>query len=297
MSSTTVPAQDATAGADVQAPAPAVPGLLLHCAGPLQSWGHHSHFNQRDTAAFPTRSGVLGLLAAALGRGREEPIDDLARLGLTVRVDRPGVLLRDLHTVGGGLPAAATVTTAQGKKRSGDTTTLLSHRYYLADAAFTLAVTSPTETDLLARCASALRAPRWPLYLGRRACPPTGPFFLALTGDCLHHLVHLPLAAPPPRTGSTTATVDFLSDNPLDRLPLPDGVHACDPAEAAHPSTSLNDQPVTFHPTRRSYRARPLYRRTVTPPAPQWGGFGTDYLQALGEYANRHLNTSEESRP
>ncbi|CAM5301295.1 hypothetical protein [Streptomyces fumanus] len=59
----------------------------------------------------------------------------------------------------------------------------------------------------------------------------------------------------------------------------------------------LNDQPVAFHPTRRSYRARPLYRRTVTPPAPQWGGLGTDYLQALGEYASRHLNTSEESRP
>ncbi|MET9774562.1 type I-E CRISPR-associated protein Cas5/CasD [Streptomyces sp. NPDC006367] len=274
-----------------------MPGLLLHCAGPLQSWGHHSHFNQRDTAAFPTRSGVLGLLAAALGRGREEPVDDLARLGLTVRVDRPGVLLRDLHTVGGGLPAAATVTTAQGKKRSGDTTTLLSHRYYLADAAFTVAVTSPTETGLLAQCESALRTPRWPLFLGRRACPPTGPLLLALVDDCLHHLVRLPLAAPAPRTGSTTRAVDFLSDSPLDRLPLPDGVHACDPAEAAHPSTSLNDQPVTFHPTRRSYRARPLYRRTVTPPADQWGGLGTGYLQALGQYANRHLNTSEGSRP
>ncbi|MGW4103915.1 type I-E CRISPR-associated protein Cas5/CasD [Streptomyces sp. NPDC004976] len=274
-----------------------MPGLLLHCAGPLQSWGHHSHFNQRDTAAFPTRSGILGLLAAALGRGREKPVDDLARLGLTVRVDRPGVLLRDLHTVGGGLSATATVTTAQGKKRSGDTTTLLSHRYYLADAAFTVAVTSPAQTDLLTTCEKALRAPRWPLFLGRRACPPAGPFLLALVDDALHHLVRLPLAAPTPRKGNTTATVDFLSDSPLDRLPLPDGVEACDLAAAAHPSTSLNDQPVTFHPTRRSYRARPLYRRTVTPPDDQWGGLGTDYLQTLGEYANRHFHTSERSRP
>ncbi|WP_328965794.1 CRISPR-associated protein Cas5 [Streptomyces virginiae] len=42
--------------------------MLLRLTGPLQSWGTHSHFNERDTAAFPTLSGVLGLLACALGR-------------------------------------------------------------------------------------------------------------------------------------------------------------------------------------------------------------------------------------
>ncbi|MFJ1735508.1 type I-E CRISPR-associated protein Cas5/CasD [Streptomyces sp. NPDC088254] len=274
-----------------------MPGLLLHCAGPLQSWGQHSHFNQRDTAPFPTRSGILGLLAAALGRSRDEPVDDLARLGVTVRVDRPGVLLRDLHTVGGGLAAAATVTTAQGKKRSGDTTTLLSHRYYLADAAFTVAVTSASQATLLLECAHALRAPRWPLFLGRRACPPTGPLFLGLVDDTLHHLMGLPIAAKAPRAGTAARTVDVLSDRPLDRLPLPDGAHGSDPAEAAHPATSLNDQPVTYHPNRRTYRARPLYRRTVTPPSQQWGGLGTDYLQALGDYARRHFDTREGNRP
>ena len=72
-------------------------------------------------------------------------------MSLTVRVDRPGVLLRDLHTVGGGLPANATVTTAEGKKRTGDTGTLLTHRTYLADAAFTAAVAfGRDDTDLLA---------------------------------------------------------------------------------------------------------------------------------------------------
>ncbi|MEV6617296.1 type I-E CRISPR-associated protein Cas5/CasD [Streptomyces sp. NPDC051051] len=271
--------------------------MLLHCAGPLQSWGHHSHFNQRDTAAFPTRSGILGLLAAALGRSREKPIDDLAQLHITVRVDRPGVLLRDLHTVGGGLPAAATVTTAQGKKRSGDTTTLLSHRYYLADAAFTVAVTSPTPTPLLTACAHALRTPKWPLFLGRRACPPTGPLFLALTENALHHLVRLPLAAPAPHPGTTPRTVDFLSDHPLNQLPLPQDTPSSDPAEAAHPTTRLNDQPVTYHPKRRTYRARPLYRRTITPPSQQWGGLGTDYLHALSTYSRDHFDTHEGSRP
>ncbi|WP_138900819.1 type I-E CRISPR-associated protein Cas5/CasD, partial [Streptomyces albidochromogenes] len=128
-------------------PLPAAePGLLLRLTGPLQSWGLHSHFNDRDTAAFPTRSGVIGMLAAALGRGRDQPIDDLTTLQMTVRTDRPGVPLRDLHTVGGGLPGKATVTTGEGKKRPGDTGTLLTHRNYLADAAFTVALTTPQAT-------------------------------------------------------------------------------------------------------------------------------------------------------
>ncbi|MFB6961728.1 type I-E CRISPR-associated protein Cas5/CasD [Streptomyces sp. NPDC056309] len=280
--------------------APPGPGLLLHCAGPLQSWGTHSHFNQRDTAAFPTRSGIIGLLAAALGRGRDRTVDDLARLRITVRVDRPGVLLRDLHTVGGGLPAAQTVTTAEGRKRSGDTTTLLSHRYYLADAAFTIAVTPepgiPAHTDLLQECARALRAPRWPLYLGRRACPPAGPLLLAALDDALHHLVRLPIAAPAPRPGSPAGVIEFLADQPLDQLPLPDNMDASDPADAAHSSARINDQPVTFHSRLRTYRTRPLYRRSFTPPAAQWGGLGTDYLTSLATYLNQALPTSEGSR-
>lgn len=52
-------------------------GLLLRLAGPLQSWGTHSKYLWRDTARFPTRSGVVGMLAAGLGREREAPVDDL----------------------------------------------------------------------------------------------------------------------------------------------------------------------------------------------------------------------------
>ncbi|TVZ90485.1 type I-E CRISPR-associated protein Cas5/CasD [Streptomyces sp. BK340] len=286
-----------TAPAAAAVPVRAGRGLLLHCGGPLQSWGHHSHFNQRDTAAFPTRSGIIGLLAAALGRGRGEPIDDLAQLRITIRVDRPGVLLRDLHTVGGGLPASETVTTAQGKKRSGDTTTLLSHRYYLADAAFTVAVTpasdTPGQAELLQECATALRAPRWPLYLGRRACPPAGPLLLGVFDDALHHLVRLPLAASAPRAGSPTGVVEFVADQPLNRLPLPDSTRASDPADAAQPAARINDQPATFHPRLRTYRARPLYRRTFTPLPDQWGGLGVDYLACVAAYLDQALPARE----
>ncbi|QKW10947.1 type I-E CRISPR-associated protein Cas5/CasD [Streptomyces sp. NA04227] len=271
------------AGADATAPAS---GLLLHLAGPLQSWGRHSHFNQRDTAPHPTRSGIVGLLAAALGRARQEPVTDLVTLSLTVRTDRGGVLLRDLHTVGGGLPAAKTVTTAQGRKRPGDTGTLLSHRYYLADAAFTAAVTPGPDTPpgLLATCAAALASPRWPLYLGRRSCPPAGPVLIDVFDEPLHHLIHLPLAAPPPREGAPAPQVELIGDRPLDRLPLPAELNPSDPAEAAQATGQLNDEPASFHPRSRSHHSRPVFRRTYTPPRHQWAGHGIDHLHRLAAY-------------
>ncbi|MGW0822472.1 type I-E CRISPR-associated protein Cas5/CasD [Streptomyces sp. NPDC002845] len=273
--------------------ATAEPGLLLRLAGPLQSWGERSHFNERDTAGFPTRSGIIGLLAAALGRHRGENLDDLAHLSITVRADRPGVLLRDLHTVGGGLPAKATVTTAEGKKRSGDTGTLLTHRSYLADAAFTLALTADGDTNLLDQTAAALAAPHWPPYLGRRSCPPEGPLFLGHFDDVLHHLVHLPIAAPPPP--QVTRGIEFLADHPLDHLPAPDTSTPPDTETGAHPVGEVNDQPLTFHSRHRAYRARPLYRRTLHLPAAQHTGLGTDHLHALATYLNHHLNQSEGS--
>lgn len=269
-------------------------GLLLRLSGPLQSWGERSHFNERDTARFPTRSGVIGLLAAALGRRRGENIDDLARLSLTVRADRLGVLLRDLHTVGGGLPPKATVTTAEGKKRSGDTTTLLTHRTYLADAVFTIALTAiPDNTGLLTRTATALSSPQWPPYLGRRSCPPEGPLLLGRFDDALHHLVHLPIAAPPPQHGPHG--IEFLSDHPLDHLPTPEDTCPPDAETGSHPSGEVNDQPLNFHPRQRAYRARPLYRRTLHLPADQFTGLGTDHLTSLATYLHEHLNHPEGS--
>lgn len=282
----TLPANAAAEGV----PHAAVPeaGLLLRLAGPLQSWGEHSHFNDRDTAAFPTRSGILGLIAAALGRARTEPVGDLARLSVTVRVDRPGVHLRDLHTVGGGLPADRTVTTADGGKRPGDTGTLLSHRHYLADAAFTAAVTAPSaDADLLDRCADALRLPRWPLFLGRRACPPEGPLLLGRSTDALRHLVRMPLSARTPR-GGTKPPVEFLSDRPLDRLPVPVTATAPRSDDGLHPVSDIADDPVSLAPRKRAYRARPLYRRSVLLPDTGYAGLGADALTAFAHYLEHH---------
>ncbi|MEV7145488.1 type I-E CRISPR-associated protein Cas5/CasD [Streptomyces sp. NPDC093084] len=267
---------------------PAQPGLLLQLTGPLQSWGERSHFNDRDTAGFPTRSGVIGLVASALGRDRGAALDDLTELSVTTRVDRPGVLLNDLHTVGGGLPPRATVTTAEGKKRSGDTGTVLTHRTYLADAAFTLALTGPP--DLLHHTAQALTTPHWPPYLGRRSCPPEGPLLLGHFDDALHHLVHLPIAAPRPHD---SADIAFLGDRPLDLLPAPDTSH--DPETGTQPVSQVNDQPLSFHPRHRSYRTRALYRRILRLPADQHSGYGTDHLNRLATYLDEHLNHPERT--
>jgi CRISPR system Cascade subunit CasD len=72
--------------------------LLMRLAGPMQSWGIQSRYLVRDTGLEPSKSGVIGLLCAALGRARHEPVDDLAALRLGVRVDREGRMARDYHT-------------------------------------------------------------------------------------------------------------------------------------------------------------------------------------------------------
>lgn len=152
--------------------------LALRLAGPLQSWGVTSQFSRRETSTTPTKSGVVGLLAAAEGRRREDPIADLVDLRFAVRVDQPGAILRDYHTVsdfrGGGLPIVDV--DAKGRQRRSRYTTRQTYRYYLQDAVFVAALTG--DRVLLEGLAEAIRAPGFPLALGRRACVPTQPIVL-----------------------------------------------------------------------------------------------------------------------
>ena len=133
--------------------------LLMRLAGPMQSWGTQSRFPVRDTGREPSKSGVVGLLCASLGRRRNEPVDDLAGLGMAVRVDREGLLARDYHT-------------AQEQPLAGGrgTDTILSTRYYLSDAEFLVGLEGGR--PLLERLDGALRQPVWPLYLGRKSFVP-----------------------------------------------------------------------------------------------------------------------------
>ena len=128
----------------------------------MQSWGTRSRFDDRDTEAEPTKSGVLGLAAAALGIDREGPVAHLAALTFGVRVDRSGLPLSDYHT-------------AQLRPGVPGTGTSLTRRAYLSDAAFWAALSG--DPALLAELHAALRAPHWPLSLGRKAFVPSVPLW------------------------------------------------------------------------------------------------------------------------
>jgi CRISPR system Cascade subunit CasD len=145
----------------------------------MQSWGLQSHFTHRDTGLEPSKSGVIGLLCAALGKPRDESYPDnagkpslerLAALQMGVRVDREGLVKKDYHT-------AMDVMTASGKPFKNPKPTELSDRFYLADAAFLVGL-ADDDNDLLAMLYSGLQRPVWILYLGRKAFVPGAPVWL-----------------------------------------------------------------------------------------------------------------------
>ncbi|MFE2286192.1 type I-E CRISPR-associated protein Cas5/CasD [Streptomyces sp. NPDC059443] len=154
--------------------------LLLRLAGPLQAWGDRSTFNRRETRPEPTKSGVVGLLAAAAGRSRYAPLDDLAGLSLGIRIDQPGSILRDYHTVSDyrGQPLLSAAVTAKGQQKptSPAKHTHITQRFYLQDAIFLAGVEGPA--DLITTLEHAVRHPAFPLALGRRSCTPAQPLAL-----------------------------------------------------------------------------------------------------------------------
>lgn len=153
--------------------------LLLRLAGPMQSWGTSSRFQLRRTDAYPSKSGVLGMLLCAMGIRREDSpkaLERLTPLRMGVRVDLGGTLDWDYHTAG----AKIGIRSADGKIKktasTGEYETLLSRRQYLYDASFLVALHGDPET--ICACARALDDPVWPIFLGRKCCIPAEPVFL-----------------------------------------------------------------------------------------------------------------------
>jgi CRISPR system Cascade subunit CasD len=146
-----------------------MPTLLLRLAGPMQSWGTTSRFDQRDTGKEPSKSGIIGLLAAAMGIDRNNWVDlePLTRLSMGVRHDRPGVPKRDYQTA--GCARTDTIIKADGSQAKDG---VVSERYYLADAVFLLGLEGE-DCSLLEKAHFALRNPVWPLALGRKSYVPS----------------------------------------------------------------------------------------------------------------------------
>ncbi|BDR52368.1 hypothetical protein KIM372_02750 [Bombiscardovia nodaiensis] len=215
--------------------------LLLRLAGPLQAWGDSSRFTRRNTRKEPTKSGVIGLLASAQGRSREDDIEDLVKLEYGVRTEQPGRIIRDFQT-----------------ERREDTNTImpLSNRYYLSDAVFLVALSASEE--VLTSLEAALRMPKWPLYLGRRACPATLPITLGLRQE--YETVRQALSSEPWQA------------DPWYRKryqPLHLAV-ACDGQEG-EAFESQTDIPLTFSIEHRRYASRPVFHFEVANPSVSLG--------------------------
>ncbi len=158
--------------------------LALLLDGPLQSWGFASRFQRRTTGLHPTKSGVVGLICAAMGLAKGSPdgpvtLASLANLNMaSVVIPRPVPRsdgaelpvrrLEDYHTV------------LDTRRASGamDKDAVVTRREYLLDARF--GVILEGGRPLLERVAAALQNPVWGVWLGRKSCIPAAPVFVGL---------------------------------------------------------------------------------------------------------------------
>lgn len=234
--------------------------LVLRLAGPMQSWGDSSRFTQRMTRSEPTKSGVMGLLAAADGRRRTDPVEDLARLRFGVRVDQPGRIVRDFHTA----------IRWQGKKRA---SMPLSYRYYVADAVFVAGVEG--ERGLLEGLDHALTEPAFPLYLGRRSCPVSGRVSLGvLDGGVDNVLRSVPWQASSWHRQQQGTRVD---------LPVFLDADATDEAADDLVREVVRDVPLSFDSRRREYGWRDVVRAMpYRLDNPDGRRLGMDFMGVLG---------------
>lgn len=217
--------------------------LLLRIAGSLQAWGDHSRYDRRMTRKEPTKSGILGLIAAAQGRSRQDELSDLGVLSYGVRVEQEGRLLRDFQT-------AKRLDSVLGK---GWDAPQLSFRYYLTDALFLVGLQG--DRALLEGIASAIRSPEFPLYLGRRSCPPSLPIVLDThAGEPRDAIVDADLNSVLQTTPWLAAAWYRKRQAAVVRLRI---VRDAKPEERV--SETIRDVPVSFSPERRRY----LWRNIV----------------------------------
>ncbi|MFE2865720.1 type I-E CRISPR-associated protein Cas5/CasD [Embleya sp. NPDC059259] len=213
--------------------------LTLCLAGPLQSWGASARFARRTTESAPTKSGVLGLLAAAQGRDRAEDPADLAVLRFGVRVDQPGTRIRDYQTA---------------EHADTEKAMPVSERFYLADAVFVAAVEG--DDALVNALYEAVRAPVYLPYLGRRSCPPDRPVDIRV-----HHGATLQAAL----AGEAWQASEWYRKRR--RRALRTELTVITEADTGDDAgDTLRDQPLSFDPRHRRYALRTI--RTMTVPVP-----------------------------
>jgi len=263
--------------------------LYLRLEGPMQAWGdHQSKFVVRRTGPAPTKSAIIGILCAALGIPRTEAsvewLPRLADLTMGVRIDRAGIRWWDYHTVG----AKMQMRTAKGESKSG---AMLTRREYLCDASFLVILQG--DPLLISELSDALAAPRWPLYLGRKSCPPSRPLLESKGGD-FSNMFNALKAVPwrkRCRQDTTPKMLDYLCDWRPSALQ----------DEAPADTEIWYDVPVSFNPPAHKARfvisgslhvgrdgdvaleSQPIQHHTPEPPRPRANYVNSAYRQARSE--------------
>ena len=228
--------------------------LALYLRAPLQSWGASSKFGDRGTLDAPTRSGLLGLLAAACGIDKNDEARDrewlarAAKLSLSVLAFRRCDRMADYHTVGARYDKddpwqkRMIPVTSDGKPRGTD----LTHRDYLTDSVFGAVLSG--DDGLVAEMAEGLANPVWGVWLGRKNCIPTEPILAGVfdSDDAAKDALVARLRGSRARGDGTVAGKDG------------DGVaFAIMEAEAGNAEETVLDIPVSF--ARREFHARRIW--------------------------------------
>lgn len=148
--------------------------IILRLKGVLQSWGGHTYEDYRPSNLFPTRSGLVGLLAACLGIDRKD-LDNQKALSdsfrYAVRVDEtPNRFhkITDFHTI------------LEARKVDGtpNKNPVVSRREYLCDASFTVVLKFMDNAAFDSqKIVKFLQTPVFTPFLGRRSCPLSVPPF------------------------------------------------------------------------------------------------------------------------
>ena len=141
--------------------------LLLKLKGPMQSYGTSSHFETRQTDYYPSKSAIIGIIAASFGykRDNDEKINQLNNLDFAVRIDQEGVLSRDFHTA------------SKYKKNGKLERNYVTNRYYMEDAVYVVAISHKDE-DFIDKIRHALSNPYYQPFMGRRSCPIPADFII-----------------------------------------------------------------------------------------------------------------------
>jgi CRISPR system Cascade subunit CasD len=190
---------------------------------PLQSWGASSKFQRRETESWPTKSALVGVLAAALGidKHAQDETDKLAPLAAlcfsVFRWPKPAPITRltDFHTIGGGYDKTNPAEKLHIPCKAGDGSpfgTVITRRTYLTDARFIALFQGDLAT--LERAAAALLDPVWGVWFGRKTCIPAEPLTPVLAGSSRDALAaHLQKLGTDP---ADIAALEGMSESPGD---------------------------------------------------------------------------------